>query len=59
MPNLSASWKAAPPISLVETSGERDGGDGIHHRVDQSRCEVGGAGPEVAQQTPGLPVARA
>ena len=45
MPNVSASWNASLPISLVETCPVmRDDRDRIHHGVHQAGDQVGGAG---------------
>ena len=43
-----------------DLAGDGDDGSGIHQGVDQTGDQVGGArDPEVAQQTPTLPVAMA
>jgi len=57
---VSASWKASLPMSLEWTwPVMATRGNGVHHGVDEAGDQIGGAGPEVAQQTPTLPVARA
>ena len=60
MPNVSASWKASLPISLVETCpvSATMGMESIMASTNPV-VRLVAPGPEVAQQTPGLPVARA
>ena len=60
MPNVSASWKASLPMSLVETCPVRAtiGMESIS-ALTRPVTRLVAPGPEVAQQTPTLPVERA
>ena len=60
MPKVSASWKASLPMSLVETWPVM-ATIGMESIMASTRPVVRlvAPGPEVAQQTPTLPVARA
>ena len=60
MPNVSASWNASLPISFVVTWPVR-ATIGIESIMASTRpvTRFVAPGPEVAQQTPTLPVARA
>ena len=60
MPNVSASWNASLPISLVDTWPVM-ATIGIESIIASTRpvTRLVAPGPEVAQHTPTLPVARA
>ncbi len=66
---LGAGQRQAENIDLLKgigadqrgthLTGDGDNGNGIEQRISRASDQVGGAGPEVAMQTPTLPVARA